>query len=187
MICVVNMGRRLFSDIELGEKLREGKNSTEIATELGVSRQAVAKRVQQYKLNIAKEVTLHQVGRVAQQQLDASAQLQRINKSANQLLDLLVGVVKAEDPDCRHKALLELEPILGSGSVIDQAVKLQAEIRQQLKLAFDIRKDLIEIERMQQVLNIILEAIGRAAPQVRDSIIAELKSQSILRSAMGWD
>lgn len=201
----------LFSDMELRDRLNEGLKTAEIAREFNCSERAVQKRMRKLKGKVANEVALHQTGKMVRQGLDAAEQLQKINDNANQLLDLLVGAVErwqkggAGEPGGtpeaaggaampaadlgpgQMKGIEDLGPLLGDrGSVLEAVVKIQGEIRQQLKLAFDIRKDLFEIEEIQRVLNIILEAIGRAAPGVREQIIAELKGSGVLSAAMGW-
>jgi transposase-like protein len=179
------MPRQIFSDFDLGERIRQGKNVKEIAAEFGVSVQSVYKRTKKYNLNVSKDIAFHQAAAVNKQQINWSAQLLKINDSANQLLDRLIEVVQAQEGKERDQKLKGIEMLLGDkGSILDAAVKLKAEIRQQLKLLMDAWKQKYDIEQIAAFQKIFLDEVGKADPGVRDRIVERLK---LLPSCLGWD
>ena len=90
------MARRKFSDLELGERIREGKSVKDIAAEFGVSPRAVYKRAKQLNLNIGKEIMMNQAAVIVKQEINAADQLMKINETSNELLDLLIETVQTE-------------------------------------------------------------------------------------------
>ena len=79
------MGRQKISLPELGECLRQGKTVTEIAREFGMTGRGVRKKVKGLHLKISQTATLHQAGLILGQQIDANAQLLKINNSVHKL------------------------------------------------------------------------------------------------------
>jgi DNA-binding MarR family transcriptional regulator len=179
------MPRRKFSDFELGERIREGKGVTVIAEELGVTKGSVSKRIKQLNLGLSKNVTLHHAGEIVKREINAADQLLKINDTANKLLDRLVTVIEGGDE--APGELLRLEPLLGDkASILEAALKLKAEIRQQLRLQFEVFKGLYDMQAIAEFQREVLEAIGSAAPDLRNQIVARLKERGSIRSAMGW-
>lgn len=181
------MSRQIFSDFELGERIRQGKNVKKIAEEFGVSVQSVYKRTKKYNLNISKDIAFHQAAAVNKQQINWSAQLLKINDTANQFLDRLIEVVQAEEGKERDEKLKDIEMLLGNkGSILDAAVKLKAEIRQQLKLLMDAWKQKYDIEQIAGFQRAFLDEVGKVDPGVRERIIARLKLLQA-ETCVGWD
>ena len=180
------MPRQIFSDFDLGERIRQGKNVKKIAEEFGVSPQSIYKRTKRYKLNVSKDIAFHQAAAVNKQQIDWSAQLLKINDTANQLLDRLIEVVQAKEEKERDKKFKNVEMWLGEkGSILDAVVKLKAEIRQQLKLLMDAWKQKYDIEEVAEYQRIVLEEIGKAAPEVKERIAERLRP--IIARRLAWD
>ncbi|MBI4961639.1 MAG: hypothetical protein HY913_00025 [Desulfomonile tiedjei] len=180
------MPKPKFSDYDLGERIRQGKKVSEIAAEFGVSVQAIYKRSKRYHLNVSKDVAFHQAAAVNRQHLDWSAQLMKINETANTLLDRLIDVVQAKEQGDRKEKLKDLEPLLGDKGILDAAVKIKAEIRQQLRLLMDAWKQKYDVEQIDLFQRIVLEEIGKAAPEVREQIIKRLQQECAVTSVMGW-
>lgn len=80
-----------------------------------------------------------------------------------------VGVVKGE-----YKTADPRELILKSAQ----------EARQTVLAAADLAKMLSDAQMMQQWREVVLDAIGRAAPDVRDAIRAEIQSSLVLRGLL---
>lgn len=180
------MPRRKFSDLELGERIREGKDVKEIAAEFGVSPRAVYKRAKQLKLNIGKEIVLNQAGVIVKQEINAAEQLLKINETANGLLDLLIEAVQADGEDQKEK-LKKLQPLLGEkASILDALVKIKAEIRQQLRLMMDIWKVKFDTEQLAEVQQTILEEIGAESPECRIRIVERLRKTFEAKFGMPW-
>src|SRR4030043_2369066 len=83
------MGRTIINIFEMGELIRAGKKTSQIAQHFGVTDRAVQKKAKELGLNITKNAALHQAKRILSQDLDARGQLLKINDSANRILDLL--------------------------------------------------------------------------------------------------
>ena len=73
------------------------------ARELGVTRQAVSKRLIELRGRTTKIVVAKKAGQILNQKLDAVAQLQKINEEANRLLDDLEN-----DPSLKLKIMAEI-------------------------------------------------------------------------------
>ncbi len=85
------MGTYKFTDIELKQLLRRGLTCSAIAKHLGVSKAAVSVRLKKLKVAVSKDVTLRSAGEIVRKELDTMGQLQKINRNANELLDLLMA------------------------------------------------------------------------------------------------
>lgn len=200
------MGRQKITLLELGEQLRAGKSAQEIAKEFGMSARGVRKRCQELDIEISKSATLHQAGVILSQQIDAQAQLLKINTSANRLLDRLERQLDADQASVIAKLetqVLELKPYLGlsqkladdflvvlkeslvplNQTTTDQVFKALAEIRKQLELLAKVAADWLEAKRLAVVHQVIFEEIGHESPECRKRIIkrlGELQSSGLL-------
>ena len=108
-----------------------------------------------------RSVALEDAHRVVSKNLDAVAQLQKINNTAN---DLLQTAIDAEDHDT--------------------ALRAMTEIRNQLKLQLEIFSMLYDVRAVQAFQTEVLEAISEVSPDVRDRIINGLKAKSALRATL---
>jgi len=181
------MPKPKFSDYDLGERIRQGKSVSEIAAEFGCSVQAVYKRAKRYKMNISKDVAFHQASAVNQQHIDWSAQLLKINDTANTLLDRLIEVIQAKEQKDQDAKLKKIEPLLGDKGILEAAVKIKGEIRQQLRLLMDAWKQKYDVEQIDFFQRIVLDEIGEAAPEVKRKIVQRLKQECAVRFAIGWN
>lgn len=180
------MARRKFSDLELGERIREGKSVKDIAAEFGVSPRAVYKRAKQLNLNIGKEIMMNQAAVIVKQEINAADQLMKINETSNELLDLLIETVQTEGEDQKEK-LKKLEPLLGEkASILEALIKIKAEIRQQLRLVMDIWKVKFDAEQIADVQHTIIEEIGAESPECQRRIIERLHKKFEAKFGISW-
>jgi len=178
------MSPRKFSDIELEQLVREGNGVSQIARLLGVSKGTVSKRLKQLNVGITKNITLHHAGEIVKKEINAAEQLLKINRTANELLDLLMACVNG-DEKTKQKAMEKVAPLLGPKSgPLDAAVKIKAEIRQQLKLQLEIFQALYDMQAVAEFQKEVLEAIGEADLETRDRIIRNLQKRSAIRSTL---
>jgi transposase-like protein len=181
------MPRRKFSDLELGERIREGKSVKEVAEEFGVTPRAVYKRAKQLKLNIGKEIVMNQAAVIVKQEINAAEQLLKINETSNQLLDLLIEVVQADGEEQKEK-LKKLEPLLGEkASILEALVKIKGEIRQQLRLVMDIWKVKFDTEQIADFQRSVVEEIGAESPALQERILKRLKTNLAAKFGVGWN
>jgi len=172
-------------------------SQSESAKELGVSRQAVSKRLQELRGKTTKVVIAKKVGVVVDRKIDAMAQLQKINHDANEILDLLMRWNRGEDD-----ALQVLENQVKRVRIGDEKLKVKevkfkdprqlalqamAEIRNQLKLQLDIFQALYDLKAAQEFQEEILTAIGEVDPDVRAKIIHKLNEKRVIRSAIKFN
>jgi len=185
---------------ELPNLLKLGKNQTEIAKIYGVSVAAVSKLMKKLKLSEAGDVTLRSGAKIVKSNLDAIAQLQKINRSANEILDLVMGWARGDEGcirvlESQVKRVVWRDKEDGEDRELDVqdikfkdprelAMKAMAEIRGQLNLQLEIFKTLYDIEAIAEFQRVVIEAIGEAAPAVRKTIIQNLKKRKALRESV---
>ena len=136
-----------------------GMTAAEAARKIGVSRQAVSKRLIELRGKTTRVVAAKKVEQIVDRKIDAITQLQEINKRANELLD------EAEN-----------DPAL--------TLRVMAEIRGQLRLQLDIFQTLYSLQAVEEFQHTVIETIGKVAPDVRQQIIAELNRERSVRSAV---
>lgn len=178
------MARRKISNVELEQLVKEGNGVSQIARILKVSKGTVSRRLKALNVGIAKNVTLHHAGEIVKKEINAAEQLYKINKTANELLDLLLACMNG-DEKARQAAMERVAPLLGpKGGPLDAAVKIKAEIRQQLKLQLEIFQALYDMQAVAEFQREVLETIGDVSPEIRDQIIRNLKERSAIRSTL---
>jgi len=180
------MGRRKFTDYELGELIREGKSPAEIAEKLGVTPRAVYKRAALLKVNAGKEALMSQAEGIIRQDINAAEQLLEINQSTMDLLTTLIEIVRSEGNEQKEK-LAKIEYLLGDKtSLLDALVKLKREHREQLRLVMDIWKARFDMVELKAVQDLIIEAVGEEAPECRGRIVKRIRERGSLRFGMPW-
>lgn len=202
------MGGGKINLFEMGELIRAGKKTKEIAKHFDCSERAVQKRQRRLELNIAKNAALHQSGLILKQDLDAREQMLKINASANRVLDLLEAQMQQDQEAAveRLKAkLLGLKDYLAGGNgvveelieeleglvvtrpgTIEQLFKAQAEIRQQVGLVLKVAAELFEARRVNEIHRILVEEIGAESPECRGRIVRRLQGANLLLTATGF-
>lgn len=136
-------------------------SQSEVARKLGVSRQAISKRLQELRGKTTRAIVVKKVEQVVDQKIDAISQLHSINQKANELLAV------AETEDDRHTIL-----------------RCMAEIRAQLDLQLKIFATLYDLQAAEEFQNTVIEAIGEASTDVRDRIIQRINAKRAVRSAV---
>ena len=156
------MKSKKINDTKLIRLVDEGFNQAETARKLGVSRQAVSKRLIELRGRTTKVMVSKKIEQVVDQRLDAVEQLQKINTEANRLLDEL-----EQTPELK--------------------LKVMAEIRGQLRLQLDIFQTLYDMKAVQEFQQEVLLAIGEANKETRNAIINKLNESRALRSAVKFN
>jgi len=154
------MAKAVVDKKRLLRMLKDGKSVKECAEYFHVSMAAISKLKKQLNADVAKCVALENAHRIIQQKLNITQQLQEINE------------------ECKNMLKIETEPEI--------RLKILSEIRQQVRLWFDIFKSLYDMKAVQEFQVTVLGAIGGAAPEVRQAIVQELKERNALRNATDW-
>src|SRR5208283_2435685 len=82
---------------QLLQLIRNGVTVLEVARRMGVSNQAVYKRLKVLNIAINRNVTIRSARKIVDREINALDQLQKINRDANELLDLLMRWNRGED------------------------------------------------------------------------------------------
>ena len=183
--------------VRLNELIRKGKSGKELAQYFHVSPSAISKARKELSAAIVKTVALESAHRVIDKNLDAVAQLQRINEKANTMLDELMGEDKLIDrmvKAVQGAITYESEPMKQAAyirGIVKQitedrflALKAMQEIRGQLTLQLDIFKTLYDLEAVAEFQREVLNTIGEVSTDVRDKIIERLKESRALRQSV---
>jgi transposase-like protein len=180
------MPLKKLSNIELEQLVREGNGVSEIARKLGVAKGTVSKRLKQLRVGIANNVTLHHAGDVVKREINAAAQLQKINSHANELLDLLMVCINGDEA-AKTEAAAKLGPMgPGSKDPKELALKCMQEIRSQLKLQLEIFQTLYDMQAVAEFQREVLQAIGEASLETRDRIIHNLNERRAICSTLDF-
>jgi hypothetical protein len=191
------MGQKPKIDrVKLNRMLRDGKPQKAIAEVMGVSEAAISKAKKELNINVVKSVALENAHKVVDKNLDAVAQLQKINSYANELLDLLMRWNRGDDEALQILKSQVRTVKVGKGKdaeTIKQykfkdpralALKAMAEIRGQLNLQLDIFKAMYDMAAVAEFQKEVLTAIGEEAPDVKIRIIQRLKESRALRQSV---
>ena len=185
-----------FTDIELKQLLRRGLTGTEIAKQLGVSKSTVSGRIKALNIAVSKDITIRSAGEIVRKELDTVGQLQKINRDANELLDLLMRWNRGDDEALQILETQVRKVKIGRGESAEEiteykfkdprelALNAMREIRGQLKLQLEIFQALYDMQAVQQFQQEVLEIIGNVSPDARDEIIRRLTEKNALRSAL---
>ena len=175
------MAARKFEDSKLIKLVNQGLPVKDIAKRLGVSRVSIHSRIKQLKIVVAKGGALDpgQSKKVADQTFDAVERLCEIHESAIQQLRKLEAVSKGELPMESVELFLN-----GKVSVCEAYNKLLAEVRKQLSFALEIQRQMVDIRKVQEFQEVILEELKRESPELQKRIVDRLVDTCILHSSL---
>ena len=149
---------------------------TDIADHFGTSKQAIYQAVKKCGLETSKSIVNETVKEVVEHKLDAIEQLNKCNKHANDMLDLLMRWTNGED-EVLH--ILENNVRRVNVGTRDEpqwmeqinikdpreiALKAMGEIRQQVNLMLEIQKTLHHMTEVKEVLSGIVEIVKKHLP-----------------------
>lgn len=191
------MGQKPKIDrVKLNRLLREGKSQKDVAQVMGVSEAAISKAKKELNINVVKSVALENAHKVVGKNLDAVAQLQKINSYANELLDLLMRWNRGDDEALQILESQVRKVKVGKGKDAEMvkqykfkdprelALRAMQEIRGQLGIQLDIFKTLYDLEAVAEFQREVLSAIGEVEPDVRNRIVQKLKESQAIRQSV---
>jgi hypothetical protein len=180
----------------LKEMLDSGKTKSECARYFKVSPAAVTQIVKRYGLKQAAIATLERADKILGKGINAVEQLQTINRHANEILDLLMRWNRGEDEALQILEGQVRKVRVGKGEDAEEitqyhfkdprelALRAMGEIRGQLQLQLEIFRTLYDMEAVAEFQKAVLEAIGEVSPDVRATIIENLKQRRALRRSV---
>jgi hypothetical protein len=205
--------RKVTSD-EIKEGFAAGLTVTELAKKYNVTKACISKRSKglgivriktlkqapvTYK-EVRKKVNqdvmlLHAVEHTAKE-IDAINQLSKINAYANEFLDLFmrwndgdeeaIQILESQVSNKRIRVGKHIEFIksIKSKDPRELAFIAMKEIREQLKLQFDMMRGLYDMEQIASFQEEILTAIEEIEPSVRKRIIENLQKKRVIHSVI---
>ena len=190
------MGRKLKTDIV---KLRElhgtGMRVTDIAKELEVSKGTVSKQLKILGLAAVRSVVVEQAPKVVKKSINAIEQLEKINRDANEILDLVMRWNRGE-PEALQALESQVKRVrVGESEEFEVkevkfkdprelAVKVMAEIRGQLSLQLEILQTLHDIKAVQEFQQELIELLGEIDPKARNEFLRRIDERAALQRAI---
>lgn len=187
------------------EVINSTNTQAEAARVLGITKQAVNQKLKRLKNQTTQAVVAQPapvVQGIVQDKLDTIGQLKKTNDAANELLDVCMAWARGDDvsiqvlENTRRKIRLGVkggndEDDDGAGVTwVDEfkfkdpreiALKAMAEIRNQLKLQFDIFSTIYSIRSAEDFQNSVIEVIKEINPDAASLIVERLHSKQAIR------
>lgn len=178
----------LNSDLEAC--LAQGMGIVETARKLNVNKSTISKRAKRLSISlnknkqkITRDLVLFHGGEVVGKEINAIDQLAKINRHANSILDGLMAVING-DGDAVER--LQAQADIKGKDPRELALKVMAEIRQQISAQFAMLRDLYNIN-FAKFQEEVVTCIGEASEDVRQKIIDNLRAKPIIPTAIGQD
>jgi len=183
-------------DIEkLAQLFDEGYTGAACAKHFGVTPAAISKAKKRLTRAVVRHTAVEKAPKVVSQTLDTFDQLNEINNYAKELLDVCMKWSRG-DPEALRIMESQVRYInVGTReepNMVEEykfkdprelAVRLMAEIRQQLDLQMKVFGQLFDMNEMKLFMAVVLRKIGEVSPELRDAIIADFKREQLVRSA----
>lgn len=148
-----------INDSKLLSLVDEGRSQADVARELGVTRQAVSKRLNELRGRTTRVMVAQPTRKIVRQRFDAIEQLAEINRKSLELLEQA-----EENPEF--------------------ALKCIGEVRNQIRLAADIQMHLFSIEEAQRFMAIVKDALKEASPDAYKEFLRRINNERSLRSTL---
>ena len=178
-----------INDRKMLRMIDQGKTQVEVAKFFGVSKQAISKRLKNLGIKTTRVIINKKIEKIVDRKIDTMDQLIRINNHANEILEVVMKWGRGDD-----EALQVLEGQIGNKKNNAQmfrlkdprevALKACAEIRNQLKLQFEIIQTLYSLQAVDEFQKVVLEVIGEVDEGVRNEIIYRINSKRAVKSAL---
>jgi hypothetical protein len=183
-----------IDDKQLLQLVRNGNTIIGIARKMGVNRSSVSRRLKTLKIAINRNITIRAAHKIVDREIDALDQLRKINRDANEILDLLMRWNRGDEEALQvFESQVRRIRVRGQEEEITQfrskdprelALRAMQEIREQLRLHLEIFQALFDMKGVQEFQTEVLEVIGSVSPEARDEIMRRLTEKSALRSAI---
>lgn len=162
-------GKAKVSRTKVKNLLTKGMTQTQVAKELGCSRQTVCVIIKEQKLVVTKAITLGEdtAVKILDTDINVMQDLAQTNRSLKNQL------VKVEDElnACNKNEKKELR---------DSHIKYTAEMRKQGKLLLDIHATTHQIEEVHKFQKIVMSVIRELSPEAAREIIKRLRVEQFV-------
>ncbi|MGO9021724.1 MAG: hypothetical protein ACLQVJ_25590 [Syntrophobacteraceae bacterium] len=180
------MGTLKFTDIELKQLVRKGLSLRAMARHLRVSKSTVCARLKALNIAVSRDVTIRSARKIVDREINALDQLQKINRDANEMLDLCMRWNRGED-DAKAGGQEGEASEYRFRDPRELALKVMAEIRGQLRLQVEIFQALFDMRAVKEFQAEVLEIIENVSPEARNEIVRRLAEKNALRSSLDLD
>lgn len=191
------MSKPKLNDRELLRLIdKEGCSQAEAARRIGVSRQAVSKRLQELRGKTTRVTVAKRVEAVVDQGLDTWAQLAKINEHANWLLDHVMAWIQGDKAAIQtletaarqvNRGTREEPEFVTDYKFTDPhviALRAMAEIKSQVELQLKIFETLYSVKEVDAFQREVLDILAEVDLEVRNEIIRRLNEKRSSRAAM---
>ncbi len=179
---------RKFSDEELMDLIRQGKNQAECARILGVGEPAISKRLRRINVAVSKDIGLFSANRIVRTHMSTTVQTEAMQHQVRELLELINVVVNGEHLPEYWTAKQKISRLVsGKGSPASLLTALLAELRKLLEFDFNIQRELYSLKQVQNFQEVILEEIEKTDPETARRIKARLVEVHAVRSVLEYD
>jgi predicted transcriptional regulator len=192
------MAKEKINDRKLLRMVDQGKTQVEVGKFFGVSKQAVNKRLKVLRGKTTRVIVAKKVEQVIDRKIDAMDQLIRINEYTNEILDLVMAWGRGDD-----EALQALESQIKNKKVRvgneeieipefklkdprEIALKACGEIRNQIKLQFEIFQALYSLREVEEFQQTVVEILGEVSPEMRNEFVRRLNGKRSVRAALRY-
>ena len=154
-----------MSEVKVNDRIllrlidKDGLSQSEAAKTLGVTRQAVSKRLQELRGRTTRVVVAKQTQKVLEQSFDAVDQLNGINRKTLELLD------QAEKDG-------------------DFSLRCIAELRNQIRLAMEIQERIYNQQAAQEFMAIVVDVLRSVSPDAYKEFRERINAERTLRNAV---
>ncbi len=191
------MRKPKFDRVKLHEMASKGVSQSKMAAAFQVSQAAVSKALKDLGKETTKCLVIPKTSgeksaaAVIQESINASDQLLKINKNANELLDLLMAWQRGEDVALQILESQVQKRLVRVGKEVEQvrefkfkdprelALKTMEVIKGQLQLQLEIFKTLYDMEAFKEFTAAFLRVMARKDSQTRDEMIKELQKERL--------
>ena len=178
------MSHRKIDPVVLQRLVSQGKTGREIAAHFKASEAAVSLAKKNIKINLSKVVALEHANELANKNLDAAAQLTKINKHTNELIDLLIRRTQGDEEALETLQQQHKLKRVNFKDPKELLIRLFAEVREQLGLQLQIFTSLYDARAAQEFQREVLSCIAQEAPNVRNRIVQRLNKRKALRQSV---
>lgn len=145
----------------------EGMSMADIGRRFGITRQAIFQRKRKIGKFVSRSAVIEHGAEIVQKEIDFGQQLLMATRETNKLLNTLKVKEDKESQELTIRAL--------------------GEIRQQVTVWHNIRKDLFTMKEMVEVINEILNTIEEVDADVKGEILRRLRKKGLLRGVFPPD
>ena len=184
--------------VKLHEMAKKQASQAKMAAAFGVSQAAISKALKGLERETTRCLTAppnsaqKSAGKIIENTINAAEQLLKINKNANELLDLVMAWQRGDDvalqilesqvqmKKVRVGKEIELVKEYKFKDPRELALKAMEAIKGQLHLQLEIFKALYDMEAFKEFTAAFLRVMARRDPKARDEMIQELQKERLL-------